>query len=329
MCFFLLFFLVNNLNLEIIKKIKLPQLPVVDKVIYDGKNNLFVLSGEISILLKIDTTGKILDTIIRGKGSEIGKGKFLADMVYDEKDEHLFVSDFIMMRVSEFNKNGRFINSFLIDELFGNIGICGDTIFLRFLREIKEIDSLNYEAFLLRKINRKTGDFLGDVAKVIVDRKINQFFSMPFGIDCKKKKIYMIIPPDKIEIRNLKGEIIDKVTKREWIFITNLFLIQKYLVISAFSEDKRCYIVKDVIDSWKNISLNESIREEIFKRNLFKVKKEPPQSYEEISYVVDIFDIERGKFLLENYLSPGKLVGGGDNKIFFIKNDTLLIFELK
>ncbi|MCM8805029.1 MAG: hypothetical protein NC833_07235 [Candidatus Omnitrophica bacterium] len=317
-------------TLKIIKKINLPPLPEINKIICDRIGNFYILSGKESIVLKIDSSGKILDSIIKGKGYGVGEGKFLGDIEYDEENKIIFISDFILNRISQFNEEGKFINSFLVGELFGNIGICADTIFLRILEEVKEVDSLNYEAFLFHKVHKKTGNFLGNVAKSIINREIDEFFSMPFTINCGKRLIYLIIPPDKIEIRKLNGEIVNVVRKSEWVFLSNLFLLNnRYLVISSFSESKEAYIIKEMIDSWKRISLNKMIKERILRKNLFKIQKEPPKIYEEISYVVDIFDTESNKFILKDYLPQGELVGAKDNKVFFVKSDTLLIFKLE
>lgn len=319
----------NLLSLNVIKKIKLPFSPEteVDKVVYT-KKNFFILCGKESILIKTDSTGKIIDSIIKGKGREIGKGAFLADMVYDNKTKSILVSDFIQRRISEFDENGKLINSFYFDVIVGNIGIYNDTILVRFLGKGREIDSINEEISLFGKIYRKDGKFLGEIANTIINTEIAEFFSTPFSIDSKKRLIYVIVPPNKIEVRNLSGKLIYEIKKDKWIFLIDLLLLDKYLVISSFSESKEAHIIKDVLHIWKGVSLNKMIKKEIMKRNLFKIRKEPPYVYEEISYMIDIFDIEKNKFLLENYLPKGKLVGGEENKIFFIKGDTLLISNL-
>ncbi len=320
----------HSMNLKVLKKISLPVLIEVNKVICDRKENFYILSSKENIVLKIDKNGKILDSIIKGEGYEIKKGKFLTDMVYDEKEKSIFIYDFILKRVSQIGEDGKFINNFLIEELTCNMEICADTIFMRVLKEIEKIDSLNYTAFLFTKIHKKNGNFLCNAGKGVINKKIEAFFSMPFAIDPEKKLIYMIFPPNKIEIRKFNGDFVKELTKNNWIFLCDLFLLKnRYLLVSSFSESKKCYIVPEVVNLWKGLSVNEIVKEEITKRNLFKIQKEPPMVYEEVSYAIDIFDIEKNNFLLEDYLPFGKLVGAKDKKIFFVKGDTLLVSEFE
>jgi hypothetical protein len=84
-----------------------------------------------------------------------------------------------------------------------------------------------------------------------------------------------------------------------------------------------------MISIWKRISMHKGIVEEIIKRNLFQIKKSTPMVCEKISYVVDIFDIDKKEFILENLFPPGKLVNVFDGKVFFISSDTLFITKLK
>lgn len=329
MIFYLIFYLLIDLtDLKIFKKIKLPVSPI-EKLESDFNGNFYILNSKKNILLKIDTTGRILDTLIKGGGYEIGKGKFLADMIYDERDKIILISDFIIKRICQFDENGKFINSFLIDELFGNIGVLGDTIFIRCIKEDKTIDSFYYEAFLIKKIDKKNGKFLNNIVKVIMDRKIDVYLSMPFRIDPKEKLIYMIFPYNRIQIRKLNGDLIKEITKDKWIYIVDLFLLDKYLVISSFSQSENCYIPKEMFDYWKSLSLTEPIREEIMKRKLFEIRKKDFGAFEKVSYVIDIFDFENKRFVMENYFPKGKLVLGKDNKLFFVCGDTLLIYKLK
>lgn len=324
---FILFFLLSNFS--IIGKIKLPDYGF-ESMEPAGKGYFFILHRDKSLIMKIDTNGNIMDTVIKGKGREIGKAKFLADMVYDKKRNTLLVSDLFLRRISEFDRDGKIINSFLVEEIVGDIYICGDTVYIRYLEKVKEIDSLNYEVFLIKKIDRKSGSFIKNIARGIINRKFYPFFSSPFFIDCKQKLIYMIFPPNKIQIRNLNGELLYEIENKKWIFVTDLFLMDdRYLVISSFSEDERNYIPYELIKIWKRISVHKGIFEEITKRNLFEIKKEAPMVYEKVSYIVDIYDLNKKEFVLENLIPPGKLVNAFEGRIFFIRGDTLLITEIK
>jgi len=212
----------------------------------------------------------------------------------------------------------------------GEFYICGDTIYARYLKEIRQVDSLNDEFFLLHKFDRKNGSFIESIAKEIINKKFQPFFSPPFFIDCKKRLIYMILEPNKIQIRNLKGEVLYQIDNIKWLYLINLFFLDnKYLIISSFKEDERGYIPPKMISIWKRISMHKGIVEEIIKRNLFQIKKSTPMVCEKISYVVDIFDIDKKEFILENLLPPGKLVNVFDGKVFFISSDTLFITKLK
>ncbi len=325
---FIFYLLIDLTNLKISKKIKLPLFPV-DKVEWDGRENFYILNSKKNILLKIDTAGNILDTFIKGEGYEIGKSKFLSDIVYDDKGKIILVSDFILKRIYKFDEGGKFINTFIIDELFGNIRVLDDTIFIRCIKEDKIIDSFSYSAFLIKKIDKKDGRFFNNVVKVVMNRKIDVFFSMPFCIDTKEKLIYMIFPFNNIEVRKLNGDLIKKIIKDKWIYIVDIFLLDKYLVISSFSENERGYIPGEMLDYWKSVSLTEPVREEILKRKLFKVKGKNSNDLEKISYVIDIFDFKNEKFIVENHFPKGKLVLGKKDKLFFICRDTLLIYKLK
>jgi len=98
---FLLSSLLLNLywsNFQIIKKIKLPNLDF-EEIEYDGKESFFILSREKGIILRIDEDGKILDTIIKQKGEEIGKAKYPSDMVYDKERNTILVSDLFLKRI--------------------------------------------------------------------------------------------------------------------------------------------------------------------------------------------------------------------------------------
>lgn len=328
MIFLIFYFLIDFSNFKILKKVKLPMYPI-DKVEWDCKGNFYILNSKKNIILKIDTTGNVLDTLIKGTGYEREKGRLLADMIYDDRDKSIWISDFILKRISAFDENGEFINSFLIEELFGNIGVLGDTIFIRCIKEERVIDSFSYEAFLIKKINKKNGKFLDNIVKVLMNRNIDIFFSMPFCIHQKEKLIYMIFPFDKIQIRKLNGDLIKEIVKEKWIYIVNLFLLDKYLIISSFSENEKGYILGEMFDYWKSISLIEPIREKIMKRKLFEIKKKDYRTFEKVSYVIDIYDLDNKKFVIENYFPKGKLVGGKGEKLFFISADTLLIYKLK
>jgi hypothetical protein len=140
----------------------------------------------------------------------------------------------------------------------------------------------------------------------------------------------MILEPNKIQIRNLKGEVLYQIDNIKWLYLINLFFLDnKYLIISSFKEDERGYIPPKMISIWKRISTHKGIVEEIIKRNLFQIKKSTPMVCEKISYVVDIFDIDKKEFILENLLPPGKLINVFDGKVFFISSDTLFITKLK
>ncbi len=326
-CIYLIFCFFNFYNLKIFKKIKLP-IQGVEKALYDY-NGFVILNREKSIILRIDTTGNILDTIIKGKGEDVKEAKWLAGIFIDKKSGNIFISDIMLKRVSEFNKKGNFINSFLLPYLLvGDIWVCGDTIYVRTLNKYEEIDSLHYVADIIYKVDRENGEISENVIRAIVNRKIDEFFSMPFYVDCENKLIYIILPPNEIQVRTLNGELLNKIIEHKWIFLTDLFLLDKYIIISSFSEDKRGYIPFEMIKYWRGISLNEYITKEIIKRKLFKVRKESPAVFEEVSYVLDIFDIEKNRFVLKNYLPPGKLVDAKDDELFFISNDTLLVMKL-
>lgn len=249
---FIIILLINNLGLskdfsdvfvkerEIIlkdsSKISVSSIQAMD---IDSEKNIWIIDWDLGVLIKFNRYGNN-PVLIAKKGKGPGELE-MPESLFIDNSNHIYVVN-LFNRVSIFNENGKFINSFIpVDGHYPTTCIVGKSGKFIILggRGREKGDMILNKMIHYYSFNEKYIRSFYQINEIVINKNLSRYCSAYFDIS-EKDNVYAIQPVSyKISVFNLDGELINIFGEKQ-----NYYKSPKILT-------KKVKYNKNLFDDWK------------------------------------------------------------------------------